>query len=107
VIGTGTTSLHTSFYSKRPVIATISRDPHHHDVALFTAMEMLGFVFGAGLGGMLSMIDGTIMGVRVTPFTAPAIFSALAAVCLLTVSGFLRPLRPTPCDLQRPTPRPP
>ena len=45
--------------------------------ALFTAMEMMGFVFGTALGGLLSMVDVVFMGFRITPFNAPALFSAL------------------------------
>jgi len=76
-------------------------------VNIFSGVEMMGYIIGTALGGVLSTADGSFLGLTVNGFNAPTLVSTAAALLLLLfgLPGFaarerkLRSSTPTKSEL--------
>jgi MFS family permease len=68
------------------------KDERVRVVAVFSGSEMLGYIAGTAIGGMLSTVRGKLLGIRVNGYNAPTLVSAAAALLLLLLGlpGFRR-----------------
>ena len=61
-------------------------------VAIYSGVEMVGYITGTALGGAMATVRGNVLGVELNCFNAPTLASAAAAMLLLTLGlpGFAR-----------------